>query len=65
MVASLNGSSIFWFCSNCAGKSHIMAHHIIMCYLRKQRSTTLCFTWYAIDINQCTDVALGNEKVVK
>jgi len=46
-------------------KAILMSHHIIMCNLRKKCSTTLCFTWYAINIYQCRDVALGHEKVVK
>jgi len=37
----------------------LIADHIIMRYLWKQHSTTLWFTWYAVNIYQCRDVARG------
>jgi alpha-galactosidase len=46
-------------------KAILVAHHIIMCYLQKKRSTTLWFTWYAIYIYHSRDVAHGRVKVVK
>jgi len=64
MVTSLIGSSIFWFCSNCAGKSYINGppYHVLTFGINIQLHFGLPGKLSTLPMQRC---GCGHEKVVK